>query len=384
MKIPPHSSDTTTLTLEHLIPSFLQHLRLKLFSPWTVYARERQLAKFRQFCTTKGVTSPDLVSPDLIWLYQNDLCGHRKTDGQALASGSIQHLLIGVNVFFRWLVRGRFIVANPLAEFEMPRTERRLPRTLLSRREVEVLIHAPDVCQAKGLRDRAIFETLYSTGIRRMELCRLNLAHLDFQQQLVRVEKGKGGKDRVVPIGERALIWVERYLAEARPLTRPATSETAVFLNSFGRRLTEQVLGTIVRHHLSQSGIGKKGGCHLFRHAFATELLRNGCDLRHIQEMLGHSSLETTQTYLHVSVGDLQKAHRRFHPANQKAIRGMVVTNTSSSLVLRNALREEATALTQAQLRQVIEFVRGVKEQPAEPGADGQAATHACASGRTI
>lgn len=122
----------------------------------------------------------------------------------------------------------------------------------------------------RGLRDRAILETLYSTGLRRQELCQLHLRHLDLAHRLVRVEHGKGGKDRIVPIGDRAIAWLERYLREARTRFKPAPDEPAVFLNAFGRRVTGQGLGGYLRQIIRASGLAKPGGCHLLRHAFAT------------------------------------------------------------------------------------------------------------------
>lgn len=151
--------------------------------------------------------------------------------------------------------------------------------------------------------------------MRRQELCNLDRHHLDLERQLVRVDEGKGRRDRVVPIGGRALKWVDKYLVEVRPRLTGSLSESALFVTPEGERLTVDQLGKLVHDYIDSAEIGKTGSCHLFRHAFATHLLENGCDIRFIQAMLGHAQLNTTAIYTHVSIKELQNAHQRCHPA---------------------------------------------------------------------
>ena len=153
----------------------------------------------------------------------------------------------------------------------------------------------------------------------RSELCQLNQGDLDFDRGVVRIEQGKGNKDRYVPIGERAVRWIEKYLVEVRPKLCPALNEPALFLNTLGTRMNPNRLGSQVHEIISAAGIGKKGSCHLFRHTFATLLLENGCDVRYVQEMLGHSKLETTAVYTHVSIRMLKAMHAKYHPAKLPA-----------------------------------------------------------------
>jgi integrase/recombinase XerD len=162
-----------------------------------------------------------------------------------------------------------------------------------------------------------LMEVLYSTGMRRAELCALDKNDIDFERGLVFIDQGKGHKDRLIPIGERALKWIEKYLTEARPLLGSSVTETAVFLNTRGERVNPNRLGSQVRDHLRRAGINKRGSCHLFRHTMATQLLEAGCDIRHIQEMLGHSNLESTKVYTQVTVNQLKAVHEKYHPANQ-------------------------------------------------------------------
>ena len=152
--------------------------------------------------------------------------------------------------------------------------------------------------------------------MRRSEICNLNLTDVDFGREIVCIRLGKGKKDRFVPIGKRALMWVERYVVKARPFLGAIQDRDSLFVGMQGRRVNPARLASHVHRIVLRSGIGKKGSCHLFRHAFATALLENGCDLSHIQAMLGHAKLETTAIYIHLNMRDLKAAHRKFHPTS--------------------------------------------------------------------
>jgi len=213
------------------------------------------------------------------------------------------------------LTKQSLLLYNPASDLEYGRTSRRLPHALLSPAEIESVLNVPDLAKPTGLRNRAALEVLYSTGMRRAELCQLNKGDVDFDRGFVWIEQGKGGKDRVVPIGERALQWLEKYLLEARPLLCSAVTEPAVFVNTKGVRVNPNRLGSQVRYIFRSAGITRRGSCHLFRHTMATQLLEAGCDIRYIQAMLGHSSLESTRVYTHVTINHLKLVHERFHPA---------------------------------------------------------------------
>ena len=199
----------------------------------------------------------------------------------------------------------------------MPRTEHRLPKAVLSPAEIERVMLVPDVKRPFGLRDRAILEVFYSTGVRRTELCNLDLTDLDFENGLLCVRQGKGKKDRYVPIGKRALAWVKAFLQEGRPRLGSQQDPLALFIGAQGRRMVPGRLAGHVGLLARQAKLGKSGSCHLFRHSFATSLMNNGCDLRHIQTMLGHVKLETTAIYLHLSLQDVKLAHEKFHPTSR-------------------------------------------------------------------
>jgi integrase/recombinase XerD len=191
---------------------------------------------------------------------------------------------------------------------------KRLPRALLSVEDIEAILREAVPDTASGLRDRAMLELLYSTGLRRMEVTRLALYDIDLSRRLVLVREGKGKKDRVVPLGERAAAWLIKYLAEARPALL-ATDNAALFITDLGETILPENLASKVKRYMHRAGIDKVGAVHLFRHACATHMLDNGADVRYIQALLGHANLETTEIYTHVSIEKLQQIHAATHPA---------------------------------------------------------------------
>jgi integrase/recombinase XerD len=252
----------------------------------------------------------------LLERYQRWLFLFRRPDGKPLAAGTQHARLAVLKAYFRWLVKqGRYLTANPAADLELPRRGRALPQHVLSPAEVETVLALPDVSTPEGLRDRAMLEVLYSTGLRRVELLQLTVFSVSQAQGTVSVRQGKGRKDRVVPIGERALAWVRKYLDEARPNLVLGDDDGFLFLSETGMALHPSRLTALVGRYVRASGAAPSGACHLFRHVMATAMLDNGADVRFVQEMLGHSSLESTQVYTHVSVRQLKAVHAATHPA---------------------------------------------------------------------
>ncbi len=228
------------------------------------------------------------------------------------AQRSTARLLSSLRRFYAWQAREGLRVDDPAALLAAPRLGRPLPKSL-SEGEVDALLAAPDTTTAFGLRDRAMLEVLYATGLRVSELVGLSLGQLGLQQGLVRVV-GKGNKERLVPLGEEAIDWLERYLREGRPeLVRPVTGD-ALFPGSRGRAMSRQGFWQNLRRHAGQAGIRSSLSPHTLRHAFATHLLNHGADLRVVQMLLGHASLSTTQIYTHVARERLKALHARHHP----------------------------------------------------------------------
>ena len=214
--------------------------------------------------------------------------------------------------FYQWALREHDIAIDPTAQIEAPRLGRPLPRSL-SEAEVEALLSAPDLSTAEGLRDRAMLEVLYATGLRVSELVGLQPDELSLTQGLVRVT-GKGNKERLVPLGDEAICWIERFLASARRELLGAQPCSALFPTRRGAGMTRQAFWYRIKKHALAAGIQQSLSPHTLRHAFATHLVNHGADLRVVQLLLGHSSLSTTQIYTHVARERLQALHARHHP----------------------------------------------------------------------
>ncbi|OCQ54674.1 Tyrosine recombinase XerD [Photorhabdus australis subsp. thailandensis] len=201
----------------------------------------------------------------------------------------------------------------------LPRRDKRLPAQVLSEDETQTVLQAIDINRPTGLRNRAILEVLWSSGIRRMELSNLRLSDIDFGRGVLLVRQGKGRKDRVVPIGEQALHWLQRYLDRVRPRLSHRHDSGHLFITLNGRQMSRDRLTHLTGASIRQKAqLEKAGACHLFRHSMATQMLDNGADTRHIQAILGHASLETTQIYTRVAIGHLKAVHEQTHPAERK------------------------------------------------------------------
>jgi len=293
---------------------YLAWLAVHNYSSQTIETREKHLAAFTEWAAERGVTRPEQVTLPLLERYQRRLYHHRKKDGQPLSFRHQRSRLSIVRGLFKWLVRHRYLVSNPASELELPRIDKRLPKHVLTREEVERVLAEPDLATPFGLRDRAILETFYSTGVRRMELVGLKLYDVDVERGTLVVRQGKGKKDRIIPIGERALAWMERYLTEVRPELVVEPDEGFVFLSQFGEPFHLTALTQLVSAYVRRSGTGKSGACHLFRHTMATLMLEGGADIRYIQQMLGHADLNSTEVYTQVSIRQLKAIHTATHP----------------------------------------------------------------------
>lgn len=225
---------------------------------------------------------------------------------------STARFLSGLRGFFRYLLREGVIASDPTLQVDLPQLGRPLPKSL-SEADVEALLAAPESDDPLGLRDRAMLEVLYACGLRVSELVGLRLEQLNLRQGVVRVF-GKGSKERLVPLGEEAIVWLERYLVEARSLLLGGRPSDVLFPSLRGEQMTRQTFWHRIKHHARVAGIGKSLSPHTLRHAFATHLLNHGADLRVVQMLLGHSDLSTTQIYTHIARARLQELHARHHP----------------------------------------------------------------------
>jgi integrase/recombinase XerD len=318
------TTDTTTQrpqrpTLNTLLGQHLNALQVRGYSGYTVRNRFVHIRFFLRWCEERGITLPAQITASILQQYAQYTFEYRKKNGGPLTVASRHARLVPLRVWFRWMLRQGLITASLADEIELPRLGRPLPRNILSAQEVERVMSQPDVRTPIGLRDRAILELLYSTGIRRLELVRLKLHDLQLDRQLIFVREGKGKRDRYVPIGARAATWVRRYVLQARPAIASALAADTVFLSRYGGPLSRDHLTWIARRYIASAKLGKSGACHLFRHTMATLMHENGADIRCIQQMLGHADIKTTQIYTQVAIRTLQRVHAETHPAERRS-----------------------------------------------------------------
>ncbi len=293
---------------------YLEDLTVRNYSPHTIRGEEKNLYRFVPWCEERGVKTPAELSVELLERYQRHLFHSVKADGKRLSFHSQYDRLGGVRRFLRWLTRHRVIPMNPATSLEPPRIERRLPKAILSAYEVEQILRTADVTTPRGLRDRTILEVFYATGIRRQEAARLRIDDIDLENGRLIVRQGKGKKDRVLPLSERACAWIEKYLEEARFKLYRGPDRGVLFLTALGAQIDPQHMTKITRRAIEAAGIDKPGGCHLFRHTMATLMLEGGADLRYVQAMLGHANISTTEIYTRVAIGKLKEVYEQSHP----------------------------------------------------------------------
>jgi integrase/recombinase XerD len=298
------------MTWDEAVREFQTYLKLeRSLSQNTVEAYEDDLKKLQQFAEAaqlhknpEGITHEDLQL-FIDWL--NDLGVSARTQARILS---------GIRTFYKFLLLENKIDANPTALIEMPNTERKLP-TVLSVEEIDLLLSAIDLSQPTGRRNKAMLETLYSCGLRVSELIDLRISHLYFDKGFIRVI-GKGDKERLVPISNKAIKEIQNYLPDRNNLRSiiPPLYEDILFLNQHGKKLTRVMVFTIIKDLAAKVGLKKNISPHTFRHSFATHLVEGGADLRAVQEMLGHESILTTEIYTHLDSEYLRDTILRFHP----------------------------------------------------------------------
>ena len=294
---------------------YFEYMASRNYAQSTITNRRNCFDYFLAWCTERGLIEPSEVSRAVVERYQKYLYTYRKKrNGEPLTFRAQHSNLVAVRAFFKWMAKKNYVLYTPAAEIEMPKLEKRLPKHFLNVSDTETVLALPDIRDPMGLRDRAILETFYSTGMRRSELMRMSIYDLDVERGTVFIDQGKGKKDRMIPIGERAIAWIEKYLAEVRPTLSVTPDNGVMFLTAQGDMFTENRLTQLVRGYVNKADLGKKGACHLFRHTCATLMLEGGADIRFIQQQLGHADLSTTEIYTQVSIRKLKEIHNMTHP----------------------------------------------------------------------
>ncbi|OTA14082.1 integrase/recombinase [Xenorhabdus vietnamensis] len=314
----PNTHDFTVMTLRQQLDNWLETLTAQGKSPQTRLAYRAYLVPFVDWCEQRAVCTAPQVSLSVLESWQRYLRAYRKADGQPYRNNGQRERLNALRLWFRALLHRHQILYNPADQLVLPKKEKRLPAQVMNVAEIGQVLDSLDCGTLHGFRNRVMLEVLWSSGIRRMELANLHLGDIDSGRGVLCVRQGKGQKDRVVPIGRRALGWLTRYLAQVRPRLAAHRDSGYLFISDRGRGLScdylSQLVGKVIRE---QAQLDKPGACHLFRHSMATQMLDNGADTRHIQAILGHERLETTQIYTRVAIGHLKTVHQQTHPAER-------------------------------------------------------------------
>jgi len=309
-----------------LLSRYRQQLELLNYSARTWTTRASYLNGFTRFLDEAQITEAQAVTAAVMADFQRWLFYEPTVHGAARAAVTLNRTLTAVRGFFRFLKQEGYIARDPTEEIEFAREPQRLPRNILTPQEARKIVETPDTSTHIGYRDRVILEVLYATGIRKLELMNLVLDDVNLEEELLRINGGKGAKDRVVPLSRVACSFLESYIKGVRPellrssssVERGAASATrdsgALFVSMRGNPIARNSLGAVVEKYAKLARVKKHVTCHLWRHSCATHLLKNKANLRHVQEILGHRSLATTERYLSLTITDLKAAHSKCHP----------------------------------------------------------------------
>jgi len=293
--------------MQELITAFLNYISVERgLAKNTILSYKEDLGFYAKYLNGHNIESISRSSRDDIM----DFMLAQKERG--LSANSISRRLAAIKAFYRFLVRERILKNDPTSLMEAPKLWKKIPETL-SLNEVERLIAQPDIRNKTGIRDKAILEVMYATGMRASEVANLRLDNVNLDIGFVRCI-GKGDKERIIPLGRKAKAAIESYLAKSRPSFAKKKEADVLFLSRLGKRISRQSLWKIIKKYARLAGIKKEMWPHILRHSFATHLLEHGADLRSVQEMLGHSDISTTQIYTHVNKDRLKSIHRMFHP----------------------------------------------------------------------
>ncbi|MBU7007703.1 site-specific tyrosine recombinase XerD [Phosphitispora fastidiosa] len=293
--------------MKSLVKEFINYLAVERgLADNTLDSYNRDLKQFMAFLENEKVDDVQQATRHVIMSYMLFL------QKRGRATATVSRHLAALKSFYHFLLREKYIEKDPTANLESPKLEKKLPR-ILTVNEVENLLSQPRGIEPTGLRDKAMLELLYATGIRVSELISLDINHINLEMGYIRCF-GKGSKERIVPVGSLARKCVSEYLQKGRAKLIKIRSEKALFVNQHGRRLTRQGFWKIIKKYANKAGIAKDITPHTLRHSFATHLLENGADLRSVQEMLGHADITTTQIYTHLTKGRLREVYTKSHP----------------------------------------------------------------------
>ena len=291
-------------------------ISLKVLNRSDITTKElsRKLDKFFEYLDLNGITHIDQITKDIIINWQVENYQHINNKGRPNGIPHQNSMLAAVKQFFKFLREREYIVKDPAKDVQYAKEPQTLPKSILTPSEAKKIVKAPDTKSVFGYRDRTILEILYSSGIRNKELCNLMLEDVDYNDGFLRINQGKGKKDRMVPIGKIACRYLENYIKSVRSELIIDPYNNSLFLTSRGNKMNNDSLWRIVKKYGQKATIKKNVHPHTFRHTCATGMLKNKANIRVIQELLGHAFLDATQVYTHVSITDLKMIHKQCHP----------------------------------------------------------------------
>lgn len=312
----PLTNETSPSLLEKRILEYLDNQKSLGMNIHTIRGQRFYLEVFFKWCMERGIEDPNQMTISLVDRYQKYVSQYRNQVTKKVITPETQnHILISMKTLYEWMQRREYIVKNPCWNVRLVKTPKRIPRNILKVEEVEKMLSVPDLESGLGVRNRAILELFYSTGIRRFELQKLKISDVDLVNRTVFILEGKRRQDRLIPMSERASDWIRKYLEEVRITLVKGPDDGTLFVSVRGGKMDTSRIGEVVKAAKEKAEIEKKGSTHMFRHTTATLMLDNGADIRHVQEMLGHRDLNSTQIYTHVAIRKLQEVYEKTHPS---------------------------------------------------------------------
>ncbi len=304
------------MKVREIMLKYVTHMKALGRSPHTVKNAGNMLKRFATFLENEGVTQAEELNREVIEEYRQELAFSFTAKGSPLSGRSQGKMLSTVKGFTRYLRDNDYLVHDPGAKVMLPKEPKRLPRSIMTQDEVKKVLAAPDVRTNSGYRDRIMLELLYDTAIRKAELSGIRMTDVDLEAGYIRVQ-GKGDKERVVPVSGRVCGLIRNYLLAVRPELIEGEDPGWLLISDKGNRMHLHRIWVIVKKYATLAKLKKNITTHTFRHTCATHMLKNGAPIRHLQEMLGHESLESTQVYTHVTINDLKEVHAKYHPSEK-------------------------------------------------------------------
>jgi len=302
------------MKIQSLIPKYLQWMRVAGRSPKTSANAKSILKRLVHWLHHQKIYHIEEIKFSTLQEYQEDLIWHTNRKGNLISVRTRLSILGHIRSFFKWMIDQDLIISDPSVKLQNPKQPKVLPREIMDVNEINKILSLPDTQTSRGYRDRCVLELLYSTGIRRAEAANLKVRDVDDESGYLTIREGKGQKDRVVPLGTIASRYLQNYIVAIRPEQIKGKETGSLFLNRFGEAAGHHTIYNIVRKYVKKSGIKKKITPHTFRHSCATHMLKNGANLRYLQEMLGHKNIETTQIYTRLTITELKACHAKHHP----------------------------------------------------------------------